>query len=483
VNVGYANWRDYQEAVAKFFRERGCAATVEAQVPGARATHRVDVFVSFLQHGVDCRWVIECKLWKGRVEKADVLVLKGVVDDLGADRGIIFCESDFQSGARDAARHMNILLVSSLEEFKKTVSLKDRRTKLAYQEATPPTLMPVHAFPGGDKPEHLLLYDDRIFVANWEPGNIAIVDPATKSIESVIHLDKYEVKVNGNRTISQHPPGNMACAEGRLFVGQVFSEFILVIDIATQSIVKRIPVAGGGQGAIAASKDGRTIYFASNTVNRFFIIDSATYEYEEVGYPGVGRGCMCLLPHPSKPLLYVGIQRGGTLNGKSYPWGNCFLATYDLAQRRYTSNLYLAEVTNGRSDDATPACLTYDDEDACLFVGMFQSKRGICRVEEGGKTVLADFRFTPNDNNTHFKWVDPLSQALYRDKLLSTLRNNGELVTLDKRTGGIESTLTVCESANGPHAVVVWKDVAIMSYPSQRALIFHDLASDYGSAL
>jgi Restriction endonuclease len=476
VNVGYANWREYQEAVARFFRERGCAATVEAQVPGARATHIVDVFVSFHQHGVDVRWVIECKLWKGRVEKADVLVLKGVVEDVGADRGIIFCETEFQSGARDAVRHSNILLVSSLDEFKRTVSLGDPGTTLAYLDANLPNLVPVYRFPGGDKPEHLLLYNDRIFVANWEPGNIAIVDPATKSIESVINLDKYEVKVSGNRKIEQYPPGNMACADGRLFVGQVFSEFILVIDIATQSIVKRIPIAGGGQGAIAASKDGRTIYFASNTVNRFFVIDSATYEYEEVAYPGVGRGSMCVLPHPSKPLLYIGIQRGGTLNGKSYPWGNCFLATYDLAGRRYASDLYLAEVTDGRSDDATPCCLTYDEMDQSLFVGMFQSQRGICRVDEGGRAVLANFRFTPNENNTHFKWVDPLCQALYKDRLLSTLRNNGEMVMLDKRTGGVASTLRVCESPNGPHALVVWKDLAIMSYPSQRALVFHDLA-------
>jgi hypothetical protein len=477
VSSRYADWRDYQQAVAAFFRERGCAATVEASVTGVRATHKVDVYVTFRQHGVDVRWLIECKLWKGRVEKADVLILKEIVSDVGADRGILFCESEFQSGARDAARHTNILLVSSLEEFKRTVSLEDSRVTLVYRETAPPNHLPVYAFPAGAKPEHLLLYEDRIFVANWEPGNIAVIDPATKSIDSVIDLDKYEATVRGKRTVSTHPPGNMACADGRLFVGQVFSEFILVIDIATQSIVKRIPIPGGGEGAIAASRDGRTVYFGSNKVNRFFVIDSATYEYEEVSYPGAGKGCQCILPHPSKPLLYIGIQRGGTLDGKSYPWGNCFLATYDLAQRRYHSDLYLAEVTGGRSDDATPHCLTFDEEDACLFVGMFQSKRGICRVDEDGRAALADFRFTPNSNNKHFPWVDPLSQALHRGKLLSTLRNNSELVTLDKRTGVIEKTLSVGETPNGPHALVVWKDFAVMSYPFQSALIFHDLSA------
>jgi hypothetical protein len=476
VSPSYTTWRDYQEAVAAFFRERGCAATIEAPVTGARARHKVDVYVTFRQHGVNVRWLIECKLWKGRVEKSDVLTLKQIVEDVGADRGIIFCESEFQSGARNAARHTNILLVSSLQEFKRTVSLDDHHATLIYREAAPPNLVPVCAFPGGDKPEHLLLYGDRIFVANWEPGNITVIDPATKSIESVIDLDKYEAAIKGSRTVSQHPPGKMACADGRLFVGQVFSEFILVIDIATQSIVKRIPVPGGGEGAIAASKDGRTVYFASNKVNRFFVIDSATYEYEEVQYPGGGRGCQCVLPHPSEPLLYIGVQRGGTLNGRSHPWGNCFLATYDLTLRRYRSELYLAEVRDGRSDDATPYCLTFDEEDPCVFVGMFQSERGICRVDEEGRSVLADFRFTSNGKNTHFPWVDPLSQALYRGKLLSTLRNNSELVTLDKRTGAIEQTLSVSDSPNGPHALVVWNDFAVMSYPSEGALIFHDLS-------
>jgi WD40 repeat protein len=264
---------------------------------------------------------------------------------------------------------------------------------------------------------------------------------------------------------------------GNFFVGQVFSEFVLAIDIETHSIVKRIIVPGGGEGAIAASPDGRYIYFASNRVNRLFIIDSATYEYQEVDYPAGGRGCMCLLPHPSKPLLYVGIQRGGSLGGTSYSGGNCFLATFHLTERRYVGNLYLAELMGGRSDDSTPICLTYDEEDGCLFVGMFQSQRGICRVDELGREILSDFRFSPNTNNKYFPWVDPLSQALYRDKLLSVNRNNCELVTLDKRSGRIESATFLGDAPNGPRAVVVVDDVAIVSYPARQGLIFHSLCA------
>ena len=477
VTSAYGDWREYQEAVAGFFRERGCTASVETPVKGARATHKIDVYVTFRQHGVECRWVIECKLWKGRVEKKDVLTLKSIVEDVGADRGIIFCENGFQSGAGDAARLTNILLVTSLDEFKITVRLGQTRTALVYRDTDQHGAPPIYTFPNGDQPQHLLAYGGRVFAANWATGNIAVVDPNTKSIESIIHLDKYEVKWNSGsgRAIGQYPPGEIACADGKLFVGQVFSDFVLVIDIDTQSIVKRIIVPGGGEGAIAAPRDGGYIYFASNRVDRLFIIDSATYEYQEIDYPPGGRGSMCILPHPSRSLLYLGIQRGGTLNGVSCAGGNCFLATYDLTERQYTGNLYLAEVENGRSDDAAPACLTYDDEDDCLFVGMFQSQRGICRVDEHGCKILENFRFAPNANNKQFPWVDPLSQALYRDKLLSVNRNNCELVTVDKRSRRIESAIFLGDAPNAPRAVVVVDDVAIISYPERQGLIFHDL--------
>lgn len=342
---------------------------------------------------------------------------------------------------------------------------------------------PVHALPHHYQPYHLIEYDGRLFVANWgntQAGNIAIIDPQRPAIESIIDLDKYEDPRNtsGARVIRQYPPGNIACADGKVFVGQVFSEFILAIDIDTQSIIKRIPIPGGGEGALAASPDGRHVYFASNRVSSFFIMNSATYEYEAVDYPEGGRGSLCICPHPSKSLLYIGIQRGGRCRGVSYPGGNCFLATYDLDKRRYLSNLYLAEIESNRSDDSTPVCLTYDEEHTCLYAGMFQSMRGICRIDEDGQMILDSIRFSPNVRNTHFRWVDPLAQALYRDKLLFVNRNNRELVTLDKFTGKIERSVYLGEAPSGPHTVVVVGDVAIISCPARGGLIFHDLKTD-----
>jgi len=477
MNSSYRDWRDYQEAVAAFFRARGCAAAVEERVTGARASHTVDVYVTFRHHGMECRWIVECKLWQGRVGKQEILTLKGVVEDIGADRGIIFCETGFQTGARDAARHSNLVLVTSLDEFRRTAEVNDYRINLVRREGSQPGAPPVYAFPGGDQPQRLLAYCAKIFVANWKTGNIAIVDPAAKLIDSVIQLDKYESisRPGGARAIRQYPPGDMACADGKLFVGQVFSEFILVIDIATQSIVKRIMVPVSGEGAMTSSPDGRYIYFASNRSQRLLIIDSATYEYEEVRYPGGARGCLCVLAHPSRPLLYMGIQRGGKIEGRSYEGGNSFLATFDLSAGEYVGSLHLAEIENGRSDDSAPICLTYDEGDGCVFVGMFQSRRGICRVDELGRTILAEFPFRPSTRNTHFSWVDPIAQALYRDKLVSVNRNNRELVVLNKRSGIVESVAFLGEAPNGPRDVVVIGDKAIVAYPERQGLIFQAL--------
>lgn len=56
-------WRDYQEDVAKFFRQLDCDAKVDARVQGARARHNIDVWVTFSRFGLEHKWVIECKLY------------------------------------------------------------------------------------------------------------------------------------------------------------------------------------------------------------------------------------------------------------------------------------------------------------------------------------------------------------------------------------------------------------------------------------
>ena len=109
-------WSAYQERVAEFFRGLGLGSRTNVKVVGARASHDVDVLVEFTSAGIPITWVIECKAWKRAIPKERVLVLAGVVDDIGADRGIIVAESGFQGGAVRAAQHSNVTL-TSLEDL------------------------------------------------------------------------------------------------------------------------------------------------------------------------------------------------------------------------------------------------------------------------------------------------------------------------------------------------------------------------------
>lgn len=123
------DWRSYQDTVAAIFRELGCDVTVEATVRGVRASHDIDVLVRFPVFGLKATWIVECKYWKRRVPKAAILTLSGVVDDVGADRGILVSETGFQGGAKNASRQRNLSLCN-ISELRGSVSGDLRRVIL-----------------------------------------------------------------------------------------------------------------------------------------------------------------------------------------------------------------------------------------------------------------------------------------------------------------------------------------------------------------
>lgn len=472
--MSFSNWREYQDEVASFFRRQGCDAEVEKQVQGVRAKHDIDVYVTFFRSGIKCTWVVECKLWKTRVPKEKVMALRTIVEDLGADRGIIVSESGFQSGALDAVRDSNITLVTSLEEFERTTSSGSSEQHLVYIESE----VPLYKFPDESKPQNLLRYNDFLISANWGSGTISIINPRKRVVVRTIELDNYEARspVTADRVIRKYPPGSMAIAEGRLFVGQVFSEFLLVIDVETLSIVKRLHIPGGGEGEITASADEKTIFFASNKENQFYIINSATYKYHSVQYPSGGRGCMSISVHPDGSRLYIGVQRGGLLNGKSYFGGNCFLAVYDLNRSTYVTTIYLAEIYNGCSDDATPACIEVDSEGKKIYVGMFQSKRGICVIDAISNEIVNDIRFERNEYNKHFEWVDPLSVKSFGECLISLNRNNCELLVINKNDYKTVKSYYLGEAPNGPKDIELFDNEVFVSYPEKNGFVVLNLS-------
>jgi Restriction endonuclease len=103
-------WQEYQSEAARLFQELGCETGLEKSIRGVRSSHKIDVSVRFKKFGLEVFWIIECKCWNSTVTKEKVLALKSVIEDVGADRGLLISKSGFQAGAIRAAEATNITL-------------------------------------------------------------------------------------------------------------------------------------------------------------------------------------------------------------------------------------------------------------------------------------------------------------------------------------------------------------------------------------
>ena len=111
-------WERYQHRTADLLRELAFTAQVNDPLPTPNGVvHRVDVSARIVLAGVNVLWIVECKLWNRAIPKEKVSALKDIVNDLGADRGLLMSEKGFQSGAVHLAAAKNITL-SSLDELR-----------------------------------------------------------------------------------------------------------------------------------------------------------------------------------------------------------------------------------------------------------------------------------------------------------------------------------------------------------------------------
>lgn len=115
------DWKQYQRDVAAFLSSLGFETKVDETIRGARAKHNIDVTARTSIAGVKQLWIVECKLWKRPVAKERFLTFRAIVEDVGADRGVLFSESGFQSGAKAAAQNTNISL-TSFADFERNFS-------------------------------------------------------------------------------------------------------------------------------------------------------------------------------------------------------------------------------------------------------------------------------------------------------------------------------------------------------------------------
>jgi outer membrane protein assembly factor BamB len=316
-------------------------------------------------------------------------------------------------------------------------------------------------------PSELLLDQGKLYVSSFRGANLSVIDLASRRRLHELHLDAYEsvTEVVGvmelvpkKRHVLLYPPGDLVAANGKLFVGQIFSDFLVVFDLATMWVVKRIPIEG--EGNFAAAPDGKTVYFASNKKNEFYAIDTETYRFRTVRYPEGGRGIGSIALSPDGKRLYLGIQRGGRApDGREHAGGNCFLAVYDLTKRRYAGTLYLAQILQaGESDDGVPDKLLFSSDGRKLYAGMFQSLAGIYVIDPEKLRIERNIAFSTNPRNRYFNWVDPIGLATYQTWLLAANRNNRELVVLDGTSYKLLARMSFAEENRGIAKVVVAGD-------------------------
>ena len=98
--------------MSELLTQLGFATRTDERIRGARGTHDIDVTARTTVAGIPQLWIIECKKWRRPVPKERALTFIGIVNDIGADRGLMFSESGFQAGAVRAAANTNITLTS-----------------------------------------------------------------------------------------------------------------------------------------------------------------------------------------------------------------------------------------------------------------------------------------------------------------------------------------------------------------------------------
>lgn len=104
-------WRDLQNRVAQLLSQAGYTAKTPHTINTARGTVEVDVYIESPDELIKLI-ICECKFWNTAVPKEKVHAFRTVVNDSGAEVGLLISKKGFQSGAIEAAKYSNIKLIT-----------------------------------------------------------------------------------------------------------------------------------------------------------------------------------------------------------------------------------------------------------------------------------------------------------------------------------------------------------------------------------
>lgn len=118
-----ANWKALQNNVCQILTECGYQANTPKKLNSTRGKVEVDVYAVDNNSYPMITYICECKNWNRRVRQDVVFSFRTIVNDIGADVGIIISLKGFQSGAIKTAKNTNIRLLS-WEDFQKTFLIR-----------------------------------------------------------------------------------------------------------------------------------------------------------------------------------------------------------------------------------------------------------------------------------------------------------------------------------------------------------------------
>ncbi len=104
-------WQDLEAGVARILADCGYDVEMGKNVKLARGDANIDVWAD--DHSLPPNVIaVECKHWKDSVPKTVVHSFRTVVEDSGANLGLIVSGAGFESGAVEAAAYSNVRLLT-----------------------------------------------------------------------------------------------------------------------------------------------------------------------------------------------------------------------------------------------------------------------------------------------------------------------------------------------------------------------------------
>jgi hypothetical protein len=104
------DWRKFEDFVREVhdLDPNAVAERNVTEVGRSGAKRQIDVKLTQVLDGETQVTLIECKRWKEKVDRARVDVLAASIEDLGADRGVMFTTTGYEPGAEAYAKHKEI---------------------------------------------------------------------------------------------------------------------------------------------------------------------------------------------------------------------------------------------------------------------------------------------------------------------------------------------------------------------------------------